>query len=209
MGHACFVLRTQEVALATDPFAPSLGWNLPPLEVRIVTSSHDHPHHRWLQACGGAKALVRPGEYEVAGVYIRAYKTPLSKKAGPSGQNTVFVIEMEGLTIAHLGDLGAVPASRLVEEIGGVHLLLLPAGGVCTISPREAVETARLLGARLIIPMHYALPGVAVPLQPLAPFLKEAGISTLAPLPRLVVSRSSLPTEPQVVALAPRAGPGV
>lgn len=208
MGHACFVLHTQGVTLATDPFAPSLGWSLPTLEMRIVTSSHDHPHHRWLQACPGAKALVGPGEYEVAGVYIRGYKTPLSKKAGPSGRNTVFVIEVEGLTIAHLGDLGAVPASRLVEDIGGVHILLLPVGGVCTISPREAVETARLLGARLIIPMHYSLPGIAVSLQSLEPFLKEMGISAPAQQTRLQVNRLSLPNEPQVITLAPRAGPG-
>lgn len=207
MGHSCFLLRTQGVSLATDPFGPSLGWSLPPLEVRIVTSSHDHPHHRWLQVCPGAKALVGPGEYEVAGIYIRGYRTALSKKAGASGRNTVFVIEMEGLTIAHLGDLGAVPASRLVEEIGGVHILLLPVGGVCTISPREAVETARLLAARLILPMHYALPGVAVALQPLEPFQKEMGLSALTPQPRLVVTRSSLPAEPQVVALSPGARP--
>lgn len=209
MGHSCFLIRSGEVTLVTDPFAPSLGWSLSPLEVRIVTSSHDHPHHRWLEACqGNYKALLGPGEYEVAGVYIRGYRTPLSKKAGPSGRNTVFVIEMEGLAIAHLGDLASVPASHLVEEIGGVHILLVPVGGMCTLSPREAVETARLLGARAIIPMHYALPGVAVSLHPLEPFLKEAGVGTPTPQPRLAVSRSSLPSEPQVVVLTARSAPG-
>jgi|FaiFalFF_MnMetaG_3_1042247.scaffolds.fasta_scaffold00150_1 L-ascorbate metabolism protein UlaG (beta-lactamase superfamily) len=201
------MLRGEEVTLVTDPFAPSLGWGLPPLKAHIVTSSHPHPHHRWLQGCPGAKALLGPGEYEVKGIYVRGYATPLSAAAGNGGRNTVFVMEMEGLVVAHLGDLGAIPSNRLIEEIGGVHILMVPVGGMCTITPKEAVETARLVGARLTLPMHYALPGVAVPLHPLDPFLKEAGVTASTPQPRLVVSRSTLPEDPQVVVLTPRANP--
>lgn len=202
LGHSCFYLRSGDTAVLMDPYSPSLGQALEPRPARVVTVSHPHPHHGYIQAAAGGPLVLRgPGEYEVAGVFIRAYATPLLPSAGEGGRNTVFVVEWEGLTLCHLGDLGRALTARQREAIGEVDVAFFPAGGVCTLSPREVRETLLGLSARLAVPMHYQRPGLAVSLNPPEPVLRELGIAPLRKEGRLAVSRASLPSEMQVVVL--------
>jgi L-ascorbate metabolism protein UlaG (beta-lactamase superfamily) len=72
------------------------------------------------------------------------------------GKNAVFVIEVDGLRIVHLGDLGHLLTAAQVRQIGPVDVLLVPVGGVYTINGTEAKEVvAQLKPRQYVIPMHY------------------------------------------------------
>ena len=72
------------------------------------------------------------------------------------GLNTVFLFEVDGLRVAHLGDLGHVLSDQQVADIGTVDVALVPVGGFYTIDAAGATKVLAQLRPRLIvIPMHY------------------------------------------------------
>ncbi len=123
------------------------------------------------------------------------------KKGGQRGRNTVFLFEMDGLTICHLGDLGHVPTQDQVEALSDVDILLIPVGGVSTIGAPQAAEVISLLEPRIVIPMHYKTKGLTLKLAPVQQFLQEMGLKKLAAQESLKVSEGTLPEETQIVLL--------
>jgi len=204
LGHSCFRLRAREAVVITDPCPKSTGYSMGRPTADIVTVSHDHEGHSAVQGVAGSPRVVRgPGEYEMAGVLMAGIRTYHDNQRGAQwGTNTAFIIEAENLRFCHLGDLGHLPTPEQVETMGGIDVLLVPVGGGNTLDAATAAETVSLLEPRLVLPMHYATPASTRPLEALDRFLKEMGASsTAAPLPRLSVSRSTLPHETQVTIL--------
>ncbi|GAG09229.1 unnamed protein product, partial [marine sediment metagenome] len=143
LGHSCFRIRGKEATLLTDPYDGSIGYSLGKPKANIVTSSHSHPGHGFTSGVGGAPRIVHgPGEYEVSGVFITGIGTfHDAEKGRERGGNTIYLIEMEDMTLCHLGDLGHPLSSEQVEETSGVEVLLVPVGGLSTIDASQAAET--------------------------------------------------------------------
>jgi L-ascorbate metabolism protein UlaG (beta-lactamase superfamily) len=209
LGHACFRLRGREVAVITDPYGRTAGLNLGRQSADIVTISHESSNHDAAAAVAGSPRVVRgPGEYEIRGVMITGVATPGERSAGRFARNTAYLIELDDLTVCHLGDLGKTLTAEQIEALKDPDVLLIPAGGECTISAAEAAEVVSQLEPKLVIPMHYALPGLAVKLDSIDRFCREMGAQELRPQPRANVTRSSLPDETTVVILETTASPG-
>lgn len=206
-GHACCALVNEATTIITDPFDKSLGIDVPGLAVDIVTVSHDNPRHNAVEAIGGRFKLIdRPGEYEIQGIFISGialYPSDVSAETAIQLRNIVFVYEIDDMTICHLGDISHVPSQRQMETLDNVDILLMPVGGGRSLNAAKASEFISLIEPALVIPIHYALPGSAIPLEPLEKFLKEMGYSHSEAKKRLLIKRSSLPTETQIVVLSP------
>jgi L-ascorbate metabolism protein UlaG (beta-lactamase superfamily) len=73
------------------------------------------------------------------------------------GKNTIFILEVDGLRIVHLGDLGHKLHPSTLKKLGPkVDVLMIPVGGTYTINGAEAKEVvAQIKPRRYIIPMHY------------------------------------------------------
>ncbi len=203
LGHSCFRIKGREAIIVTDPYDQSIGYSLGKLKANIVTSSHPHPGHGFVAGVSGDPRVVRgPGEYEIAGVFITGIRTFHDNEKGKRrGKNTVYLIEMEEMTLCHLGDLGHILSSEQVEEISNVDVLMVPVGGLSTIDAATAAEMVRLLQPKIVIPMHFKTDAVGFKLQPVGDFLKEMGLKESSPEPRLAVTRASLPPETRVVVL--------
>jgi L-ascorbate metabolism protein UlaG (beta-lactamase superfamily) len=67
------------------------------------------------------------------------------------------------------------------------------------------VKVMESLAPKIVVPMHYSIPGVDVPLQGVEGFFRRMGISQLEAQPRLAVTPSNLPEDLKVVLLAPQA----
>lgn len=211
LGHSCFRLRGKEATLITDPPAPSTGYSLGRLSADIVTISHAHPGHSYAQGIGGdPKVVDGPGEYEIKQVLITGVQTYHDRERGKThGRNTAYLITMDDIHICHLGDLGSQLDDRAQEALNGADVLILPVGGGNALNAEQAVEVISQLEPRLIVPMHYATPAYkpnGSPLDPVEKFLREMGVEAAEPLPKLVITPSSLPAEPQVVVLSLRGG---
>ena len=204
LGHSCFVLKGKEKAIITDPYRPELGYSLGQPQADIVTVSHFHPGHSYVEGVADSPRQVKcPGEYEIGNVFITglpAYHD--SEKGSARGKNTIYLMEMEGLTLCHLGDLGHPLAASLIEELGNCHILFLPVGEVSTISLETASEIVKQLTPHIVIPMHYKTPQLAKELRGVDKFLGKMGVRNIEPKAKLSVTRSSLPDDLQIVVLS-------
>jgi L-ascorbate metabolism protein UlaG (beta-lactamase superfamily) len=71
------------------------------------------------------------------------------------GKNGVFVVEVDGLRVVHLGDLGHTLSEAQKRRIGAVDVLMIPVGGVYTLNGLDAYKVVQQLEPRrYIIPMH-------------------------------------------------------
>ncbi|HVS37212.1 MAG TPA: MBL fold metallo-hydrolase [Gemmataceae bacterium] len=88
------------------------------------------------------------------------------------GRNGIWVVEMDGLRIVHLGDLGHMLSDEQLKQIGPVDVLMIPVGGVYTLNGTDAKKVIeQLKPKRCILPMHYGIPHVFEDLLPLDEFL--------------------------------------
>ena len=203
LGHSCFRIKGSHATVITDPYSPDLGYSLGKPTAHIVTVSHQHPGHSYVQGIGGEPKLVtRPGEYEISGVLIIGIAAFHDKERGiKRGKNTIFLIEVDEVSVCHLGDLGHVLTTQQVEEIGNVDVLLLPVGGVSTINAPMAAEVVRQLEPKAVVPMHYKTPALNRELEPVGRFLTEIGVKEVNSQPNLSCTKSNLPASTQVFLL--------
>lgn len=177
-GHACVELRTSSgMVLVFDPHdGVSLGIKSPSVKADVILVSHDHFDHNatHIVAKEGARVFkMHYGDVTVGDVRIRGFKSYHDKSRGAErGLNTIYMVEVEGFRIAHLGDLGDKPDDSIVREITGVHLLITPVGGRYTIGPSEAWQLVEILKPLNVMPIHYRIPGLRLPIQPVDDFLK-------------------------------------
>lgn len=198
LGHSSFKIKGKNISLITDPFDPAMvGLKYPKNEADLVTVSHDHPDHNQVdQVTVGKRVIKGPGEYEIAGTSILGFQTYHDNTKGSErGKNTIYVIEMDGLRLCHLGDLGHKLSDALVEDIGQIDVLMVPVGGEYTVGPTEAVDVVQSIEPGIVLPMHYQMPGLDPKtfekLQPVEQFLNQLGSSSET-LPKLSIKEGEL-----------------
>jgi len=203
LGHSCFRIKGSHAVVITDPYSPTLGYSLGKPTARIVTVSHQHSGHSYTQGVGGSpRVIAGPGEYEINSILVIGIATFHDAEQGKErGRNTVYLMEVDEVSVCHLGDLGHVLTAEQVEEIGNVDVLLLPVGGVSTIDAPTAAEVVRQLEPRVVIPMHYKTQALSRDLEPVERFLKEIGVKEVNSRPKLSFTKSSLPATSQVFLL--------
>lgn len=208
LGHSSFKLRGKQASVVTDPFGPMVGLPYPKhTTADIVTVSHDHEDHNAAGIVEGNPFVVRgPGEYEVKGVGIVGVGVYHDDTGGSErGKNTIYRIELDGISVVHLGDLGHELSSAQVDSLDGVDILLIPVGGFYTIDAASAAKVVGEIEPRIVIPMHYLTAGLDQKafgsLAVVEAFLKEMGKADVVPQPKLTISKDKMPEEMQVVVL--------
>ena len=205
LGHSSFKLKGKSAILVTDPFnASQVGLTYKGVSADIVTISHQHEDHNQFENVSGYKRVVDgPGEYEISEVSIIGMPSYHDDKKGKiRGKNIIFIIEMDGLRIAHLGDLGYKLSESELESLGSIDILMIPVGGEYTIGFSQAAEITRSIEPYLIFPMHYQTHGLKkdnfAKLEPIEPFLSDLGIP-VERTDKLTVKKESLADEQKVV----------
>ena len=206
-GQACFKLKGKNATVILDPFDPEfVGLKFPKNEIAdVVLVSHSHKDHNYPEAVSGEpKIFSGPGEYEVKGAAITGISSFHDKLEGSErGTNTIFHVLIDGLNIVHLGDFGQEKLTESqVEAINTADILLIPVGSVYTIDAKEAAGVVAQLEPKIVIPMHYGIPELKFPLDPVDKFLKEMGTEGVAAAAKLSITKDKLPEEPTVILLA-------
>ncbi|MDO8578217.1 MAG: MBL fold metallo-hydrolase [Dehalococcoidales bacterium] len=202
-GHACFKIKGSNATVITDPFPPDLGYSFDHPAANIVTVSHSHPGHSYTQAITDKPRIVsRPGEYEISGVLIIGISSFHDSESGSiRGKNNIFVMQVDDISICHLGDLGHVLSPAQLQEIDNVDVLLIPVGGSTTIDAPLAAQIVRQLEPKIVVPMHFKDEVSPRNLAPVDRVLTDRGAGEIVPRSKRVVTKSNLPATTQVVLL--------
>ncbi len=201
IGRTCFRLRGREGAILTDPVAAETGHSLGRTSAEIVTLSRrdDLAISNVKGVSGEPRVFDAPGEYEVRGILVTGFALALDG----GGQNMVFACEIDGINIVHLGLPDAPPAASVLEQLDDVDVLLMPVGAGTSLSASVASDVMQTIDPHLVVPMNYKTEQEQADLEPLSRFLSEAGVSP-EPLPKLSVTRGSIPAELSIEVLEPR-----
>lgn len=176
LGHACFLITSNSgVKIITDPYKP--GGELKYGEITesadIVTVSHDHFDHNNVDAIKeNPKVIKEPAPVVIKGIPVQGIPVYHDEQKGKlRGRNIIFSLEVDGMRVCHMGDLGHALDDKQITSLGRVDILLIPVGGYYTITARVATEIADAVHSRVIIPMHYKNEKCALPITPVDDFL--------------------------------------
>jgi L-ascorbate metabolism protein UlaG (beta-lactamase superfamily) len=202
-GHNCFRIRGKDAVVMTDPVGKGTGYALAKQTADIVTVSSRQPEHANLTAVKSEyEAIDGPGEYEIRDIFVTGIRTHLDEERGKlRGHNTSFLIEMDGMVICHLGDLGHTLTEEHAEAMTDVDILLVPAGSK-NLDPARAAEIASQLSPKVVIPMQYATASGDRDLGALEPFCRNLGVAVPEPEDKLTIKSSDLGDAMRLVVLA-------
>lgn len=197
-GHSFFELTTdskikKEIKIYFDPYSQEIGIDPPEkLEADIVFSSHRHFDHSNLKLFKEiGLAITNAGEYSVKGLDIKGIPSFHDANEGKDkGMNIIYTLEAEKIRVAHLGDLGQILTDEQLKKIDGVDVLFVPVGGPYSLSGKEAVKVVKQIEPKIVIPMHYQIPGIKLDLKGVDDFLKEMGAGEIEPIRKLSLKSS-------------------
>jgi len=217
-GQAMFVLRAPDgTGVLLDPYG-DIGYRLPDaaeLDVDAVTVSHEHFDHNNVALGSGAtvlRGLTADGyaeiDEQVGEVVFRTVASFHDEEEGAArGRNAIFILEVAGLRIVHLGDLGHRLSDEQIAAIGEVDVLLVPVGGFFTIDAAAATDVVGQTAPRVVIPMHYGTDAVAIEqLAPVDGFLQGKAVDRFASGVALSLDELPEPGSAAVWVLEPAGG---
>ena len=200
-GQACFKLIVKakngdKITIITDPFSKEIGLTPPRSGADIVTVSHDHYDHNNVKALRGQPYVIdSAGEYEIKNVFIEGVESYHDDKQGSArGGNIIYRIDMDNISVTHLGDLGHALDNKQLEKLAGTDILLIPVGGKYTIDAKKAMEVVSQIEPRIVIPMHYKVKGLKIDIAGVDKFIKEIGVKPTYE-EKLKISKKDLPAE--------------
>jgi L-ascorbate metabolism protein UlaG (beta-lactamase superfamily) len=185
-GQSAFLLTGAGHSVFIDPFGDlasalagrSISFDYPAIagvSADLLLITHEHLDHNAVEAIDGDPPVIRStaGRLDSPLGEIVAVASEHDAVAGTArGPNTIFVCSLDGLRVAHLGDLGQ-PALRpeQIAAIGPVDLVFVPVGGGPTLGASEAAAVTQALRPRWVVPMHYRTPRISF-LEPADAFLE-------------------------------------
>lgn len=192
-GHNCFRIRGKDAVVLTDPVGKGTGFNLAKTTADLVTLSAHQPELANLAAVKPEfDTIDGPGEYEMHDVFVTGIRTHRDEAKGSErGHNTAYLIELDGMIICHLGDLGHALSAEHAEAMTDVDILLVPAGSK-HLDPARAAEITSQLSPKVVIPMQYATSSGDRDLANLDLFCRNLGVAQPEPEEKLTVKSSDL-----------------
>jgi hypothetical protein len=214
-GRTCVRMRGKDAVVVADPYQSIVGLTGRGITGDIVTFSHpdDLPHPRAkgrLSRDGStllpssledAFCLDGPGEYEVKNVLMAGVRTFRDDHHGVErGRNVAFVVELDGVHVIHLGDIGHLLTEDKLTEIGPVDVACISVGG--SLSATRAAELVAQLEVKVVVPLLVCQDDDAN--EALAKFLHEMGVTPPVPSAKLSLMPSTVPAEVTTVILEQR-----
>ncbi len=204
LGHASFLITSDSgTRIITDPYICGGGLRYDEIKeaADVVTVSHDHFDHNNVASVGGNPQVIKePGEAK--GIKFEGVPTYHDASGGSErGNNTIFCMDIDGVRVCHLGDLGHPLSDQQVANIGKVDVLLIPVGGFFTIDAKVASEVCDRLSPRVIIPMHYKNEKCEFPISGVDDFLAGKGNVRKLDSSEAEFKAGALPAETEIVVL--------
>jgi len=200
-GHSCFEI-TNDITLVTDPHdGKSIGIPAPSVTGDVILVSHDHYDHNSVKSVEkeGSKVVTDERKRNISDVEIRGVESFHDECDGAKrGKNIMYKFTMNGIKFCHLGDLGHELDDEAIQKIGDVDILFLPIGGTFTVDDRQAWNVINMIKPKIIVPMHYKIGGLSLPIAGIDPFLEKNKYKILKVGNEIDIEKEDLPSEPEI-----------
>lgn len=195
-----------EVTLLTDPFESEASIRFPrTVAPDVLVLSHQDRSRFNLEGAQGSPFIISdPGEYEVKGAFVTGIQDP-SVDAGQEERPVIYRFFIESMSIGFLGQLKRKLTEREIEALESIDILLLPVGGGDVMDSKLASETIAEIEPRIVVPLHYDIPGIKTKLSGVDTFCKALGVCKRQDVNKLKLSKKDLPTEDMHVMVLERA----
>ena len=206
LGHASFLITSDNgTRIITDPYIVGSGVKYGEIKesADVVTVSHEHFDHNNVDSVGGNPQVVK-GSAEAKGIKFEGVATYHDASGGSErGNNTIFCMDIDGVRLCHLGDLGHPLSGQQVADIGKVDVLLIPVGGFFTVDAKVASEVCDLLKPSVIIPMHFKNDKLDFPIAGVDDFLEGKANVRKTDSSEVEFKAGELPAETEIIVLKP------
>ena len=200
-GHSCFEI-SNDLILVTDPHdGKSIGIPTPLVKADLVLVSHNHFDHNSIKTVSHQKTTIvtEKRKRNFHNVDIKGIESYHDTSFGEKrGKNIIYVFRIEDITFAHLGDLGHQLEEKQIQNLGDIDILFIPVGGTYTINAQQAKELIKKINPRIIIPMHYKIEGLSLPLAPVDDFLANTDFDIIKVGNQIDIEHDDLPKNPEI-----------
>lgn len=203
-GQYTLKMQTGDTTIVTDPYAPETGLRPFRSQANVValTNPADPAMSHINSLQGNPQVLAGPGEFSLNGFSLHA----IPWESVDGRQRAVHRWAAEGLYLLNLAALHRQLTDKELQDIEQVDIdvLCIPVGGGSALGSDEAVKLIGTLEPRLVIPIHYALPGLKEKLASVTEFAKAFGVKPASAEKKVIVKANKLPQEDmQVIILNP------
>lgn len=173
-GHSCFEIGGSLVFIFDPHDGKSLGLPVPDAKADFIFVSHEHFDHNAVHVVRGLPKVIRDdcsGSFK--NMKYQCIKEYHDESHGAErGEIRVFKVELDGISFAHLGDLGHYPEKETIDFLRGTDFIFIPVGSVYTIDSKRAYEIIKEVSPRITVPMHFYTKGLKIKLEPVENFLQ-------------------------------------
>ena len=152
LGHSCFRVEAEDYVIIMDPYANQYVPGLHDLKesANLVLCSHDHEDH-------GCASIIKIMRSALKDPFDISYVECPHDDAGGAlrGMNKIYILEYNGIRIAHFGDIGCPLTKEQISALGRLDCAMVPVGGHYTMEPGKIKEMVDALKVKVVIPMHY------------------------------------------------------
>ena len=205
IGHSSFIIESPDGTRIVTDYAGNSGGIVPDaVTMNRAHSSHftDFPDPAIKQVLRGWNPDGGPAVHDVEIGDIRVRNVTTDIRGGMVGRmkdgNSIFVFEVAGLCIGHLGHLHHLLAPEHLGMIGRLDIVMVPVDGGYTMGQAEMLTVLKTIKARIVIPMHYFGPTT------LNRFIGTMGQDfelEISSTPERIVSVNTLPGSPKLLVL--------
>jgi L-ascorbate metabolism protein UlaG (beta-lactamase superfamily) len=200
-GHACFEI-TNDLTLVTDPHdGKSIGIPAPNVSGDIILVSHDHYDHNSVKSVEkeGSKIVLDGKKRVISNIEIFGVDSFHDEAQGAKrGNNIMYKFNVDEIKFCHLGDLGHDIDDDAVNKIGEVDILFVPIGGTFTVDDKQAWDVINKIKPRIIVPMHYKIGGLSLPIAGIDSFLEQAKHKVIHVGNEIDIEKDDLPKETEI-----------
>ena len=210
-AHASFLVEGDGLRIITDPYDPvEMGFPVITESADIVIrSSADDRGHCNAEMISGSPDVVTATEIIDTGATVRGLEVTaipvlesIVHKDSPL-DNGMYRFTVDGIKVGHMGDVGNPLTAEQIEALRGVDVLFALAGGPPTIEIDDLAEALTKIKPRVVIPMHYKLPGTTLKMQPVTDLTDHFSADTVTWIdgPEIELSAETLPAETHIIVL--------
>ena len=214
LAHASFLIEGNGLRIITDPFEPNEIINLPPVTETadiVIRSSDDDEAHCFIDTIPAGFELVTATDIVDTGATAKgiSFEAIWSEESHIHKEvvrdNAMYRFSLEGINITHMGDVGNPLTTSQMDALAGTDILLALVGGAPTIDLSDLRDVIDHIKPKVIIPMHYRIPGPRFFMLPVTEFTSHYsdGMITWSDSTSIAFSKETLPDETQIVVLKP------